>query len=28
MHHFKVILKKAKLWMKLTKADELDLRGY
>ncbi len=28
MHHFKVILKKAKLWMSLTKADEMDLQGY
>ena len=28
MHHFKVILKKAKMWMNLTKAEELDLKGY
>lgn len=28
MHHFKVILKKAKLWMEMTKAEELDLKKY
>lgn len=28
MHHFKVILKKNKMWMEMLKAEELDLQGY
>lgn len=28
MHHFKVILKKNKMWMEMIKAEELDLQGY
>lgn len=28
MHHFKVILKKNKMWMEMVKAEKLDLQGY